>query len=200
MQAIDEPSAALRLSSRGVEPPIVRELPATTLDRARRSRIAHIVVAESRRSFVVAFESMPELWEVSFDPDAPAIYDGLVHDWRGREAIGIPGFLNPRRTPWADGSVAPIVKLSTPNGAWVLAQLAVASDARCSAVALINLDVRRVVGQWRLEGAADVVAARAAGPAAFVLPVRDDAGRERSVRIELPRGTTSAVVEPGCAR
>jgi hypothetical protein len=137
---------------------------------------------------------------VSFDPDAPPIYDGLVHDWRGREAIGVPGFMNPRRTPWPEGTLAPIAKLSAPNGAWVLAQLAVARDARCSAVALVNLDVRRVVGLWRLEGAADVVAARATGPAAFVLPVRDDAGRERVTRIEPPRGTPAEVMEPGCRR
>ncbi len=169
-----------------------------TLDRAYRSRIAHVVVAEARRSFVVAFESLPELWEVSFDPDVPPIYDGLVHDWRSREAIGIPGFLNPRRTPWRESAVAPIVKVSSPNGAWVLALLAAAGGARCSEVALVNLDVRRVVGQWRLEGAVDMGAARAAGPAAFVLSVRDDAGRERDVRIEPPRGTTTKVIEPGC--
>ncbi len=190
----------MRLTGSGVESVTVRDLPAATLDRAHRSRIAHIVVAQARRSFVVSFESLPELWEVSFDPEAPPIYDGLVHDWRSREAIGVPGFLNPKRTPLAEGVVAPIVKLSAPNGAWVLALLAVARDARCSAVALINLDVRRVVGQWRLEGAADVVAARAAGPAAFVLPVRDDAGRERDVRIEPPRDTTAEVIEPGCRR
>jgi hypothetical protein len=84
----------------------VCDLPVATLDRARRSRIAHIAVSEARRSFVVAFESLSELWEVSFDPDAPPIYDGLVHDWRGREAIGVPGFLNPRHDFTADHASA----------------------------------------------------------------------------------------------
>lgn len=176
----------------------MRDLPTATLDRARRSRIADIVVAESRRSFVVAFESLPELWEVSFDPDAPPIYDGLVHDWRGREAIGIPGFLNPRRMPWPEGAAAPIVKLSAPNGAWVLAQLAVTRGARCSEVALVNLDVRRMVARWRWAGVVDAARARPDGGSAFELPIRGEGGHERLVRVEPPRAAVAQTIEPGC--
>jgi hypothetical protein len=135
---------------------------------------------------------------VSFDPDAPPIYDGLVHDWRGHEAIGVPGFLNPRRTPWPEGTLAAIAKLSAPHGAWVLALLDEKPDPRCSAIALINLDVRRVVAQGQWVGKTDVARARPDGAAGFVLPVRDEGGRERFVRIDLPRGTTTNASERGC--
>lgn len=52
----------------------------------------------SRRSFVVALDGVPELWEVNLDPAAEPIHDGFVHDYRMGEAIAKPGFLGVRRT------------------------------------------------------------------------------------------------------
>ena len=54
--------------------------------------------AGSRRSFVVSFEDVPELWEVSYDRAAAPIAQGLVHDFRLKEGSFVEGFLNPRRT------------------------------------------------------------------------------------------------------
>ena len=60
--------------------------------------VAGVFDAPPRRSFVVVFDSLPELWEISYDPQAEPIYQGLVHDYRLREGIAEPGFLNARRT------------------------------------------------------------------------------------------------------
>ena len=48
------------------------------------------------------FETLPELWEISYDPKAPEIPVGLIHDFRYREGAFVPGFLNPRRSILAD--------------------------------------------------------------------------------------------------
>ena len=71
---------------------------AAAADGSGRSAVTALHDAAPRRSFVVIFETLPELWEISYDPDAEPIYQGLVHDYRLREGIAEPGFLNPRRT------------------------------------------------------------------------------------------------------
>lgn len=101
---------------------------------------------QPRRSFVVIVAGWHELWEISTDPAAAPIFDGLVHDYRMGEAIARPGYLGVRRVrlqrpwlaAWADGRVP-----------WLLG---VESGAPGD-VAVLHLDVRRVVG--RLPLAAD---------------------------------------------
>jgi cytochrome c553 len=77
---------------------LLKTLEARSLDGKETSRVSAAYDAAPRKSFVVAMKDMPELWEVSYDPKAPAIYEGLVHDFRMGEGLARPGFLNPRRT------------------------------------------------------------------------------------------------------
>lgn len=213
---MDEPQAALRLSGALGLTSVERVLPAASLDRKLRSRIADIVVATSRRSFVVAFETLPELWEVSFDPEAAPVYDGMIHDWRMVEAIGVPGFLHPRRFPLPPETFPPIHRLSKPNGGWVLALAKARAQARnhegseriaCSHVALLHLDARRIVAQWQFAGVADVATARvllkdaeadADASALFALTIRRDDGTEVVRTMAPPRGAVSVTSERGC--
>ena len=62
------------------------------------SRVSAVYDAGPRRSFVAALKDVKELWEISYDPAAAEIPQGLVHDFRYREGTFVPGFLNPRRT------------------------------------------------------------------------------------------------------
>lgn len=80
---------------------LAKSLPAQRLGSAERAAVIDMHFLPGRRSFVIAFDTLPELWELSIDADAPPVYDGLVHDWRLGEAIGTPGFLGVRRTPLA---------------------------------------------------------------------------------------------------
>ena len=77
----------------------VKTYAATTLDGKQSSRVSAVYDAEPRKSFVVALKDIPELWEISYDPKAPPIYDGLVHDYKMGEGISKPGFQGVRRTP-----------------------------------------------------------------------------------------------------
>jgi DNA-binding beta-propeller fold protein YncE len=62
------------------------------------SRASAVYDAAPRKSFIVALKDVPELWEVSYDDNAPPIMPGLVHDYKMAESIAIPGKFNPRRT------------------------------------------------------------------------------------------------------
>ena len=77
----------------------VKTYAATTLDGKQSSRVSAVYDAEPRKSFVVALKDIPELWEISYDPHAAPIYDGLVHDYKMGEGIAKPGFQGVRRTP-----------------------------------------------------------------------------------------------------
>ena len=77
----------------------VKTYAATTLDGKQSSRVSAVYDAEPRKSFVVALKDIPELWEISYDPQAAPIYDGLVHDYKMGEGIAKPGFQGVRRTP-----------------------------------------------------------------------------------------------------
>jgi cytochrome c553/DNA-binding beta-propeller fold protein YncE len=78
-----------------VYPVTAREGPAT-------SRVSAVYDATPRRSFVVALKDIAELWEISYDPKAEDIYDGLVHDFRMGEGVARRGFLGVRRTLLAE--------------------------------------------------------------------------------------------------
>lgn len=67
-------------------------------DRQRRpARIARVLDAPPRRSFVVLLADAPEAWELSYDPDAAPVYSGLVHDFRMGEGLAEPGPLPVQR-------------------------------------------------------------------------------------------------------
>lgn len=55
--------------------------------------------APARRSFIAVLENRYELWEISYNPSADPIYEGLVHDYKMGEGIAYEGYLGVRRTP-----------------------------------------------------------------------------------------------------
>jgi hypothetical protein len=135
----------------------VKTLAAKSRDgRSGPSPVASIHHVGARRSFVIAFEALSELWELSVDPEAAPIFDGLVHDYRLGEAIAEPGYLGARRT-----------RLDTPlrelafddSGAFVLGRSA--RDPGSQAVLhLVNLDIRRTIGRFAVGGDPDLAAVR----------------------------------------
>jgi DNA-binding beta-propeller fold protein YncE len=62
------------------------------------SRVSAVYDAAPRRSFVAALKDIPEIWEVSYDPQAEPVYEGMVHDYQLKEGIASPGQFTPRRT------------------------------------------------------------------------------------------------------
>lgn len=98
-----------------------------------------------RRSVVVVVQGWLELWEISTDPAAPPIHDGLVHDYRMGEAIARPGHLGVRRIrldrPW-------LAVFADQRVPWLLATEQ--GSAPGDGVVVLHLDVRRTVGRLPL--------------------------------------------------
>jgi len=77
---------------------LVKILPVTDKEGKQSSRVSAVYDAAPRRSFVAALKDVKEVWEVSYDPTAPEIPVGMIHDFQYREGAFVPGFLNPRRS------------------------------------------------------------------------------------------------------
>jgi mono/diheme cytochrome c family protein len=125
-----------------------RTYAATTLDGKQSSRVSAVYDALPRRSFVVALKDIPEVWEISYDPAAEPIHDGLVHDYKMGEAIAKPGYFGVRRTPldeplddfFFDAGYRHVLGATRPKG-----------DGSPSAQ-VVNLDVRRRIANLPLAG------------------------------------------------
>ena len=80
---------------------LLRVYPAADLQ-GKESRVSAVYDAAPRRSFVAAMKDIPEIWEISYDPGADPVYEGLVHDYKLGEGVPKSGFLTPRRTRLED--------------------------------------------------------------------------------------------------
>jgi DNA-binding beta-propeller fold protein YncE len=118
----------------------LKSLPITSRDGLRNSRVQSIHAVPSRQSFVVALRDIPEVWEISYNPAAPEIPLGVVHDFQYREGAFAPGFLNPVRTAlphpvedFALGADGNSFVTTTPG---------------TNEATLVHLDVRRAIARW----------------------------------------------------
>jgi cytochrome c553/WD40 repeat protein len=127
---------------------LVRSYDAANLAKSATSRVSAVYDAAPRKSFVVALKDLPELWEISYDPKAEPIHDGLVHDYKMGESIATPGYLGVRRTLldeplddfFFDQSYAHALGATRPK-----------ADGTPSAQ-VVNLDVRRRIASLPLPG------------------------------------------------
>jgi DNA-binding beta-propeller fold protein YncE len=108
------------------------------------SRISAVYDAPPRSSFIAALKDVPEVWEISYDPQAAPIPTGLVHDWHLKEGSFQSGFLNARRTPLSE--VLDDFFFTPDFGTLVGAQ----RDGRRGHV--VQLDVRREIATVDLPG------------------------------------------------
>jgi hypothetical protein len=110
--------------------------------------VSAVYDAAPRNSFVVALKDIPEVWEISYDPKAEPIYDGLVHDYKMGESIAKPGYLGVRRTPldeplddfFFDQSYRHVLGSTRPK-----------TDGTPTAQ-VVNLDVRRKIAELPIAG------------------------------------------------
>lgn len=73
-------------------------LPTVNAKGDKASRVSAVYDAAPRKSFVAALKDVPEAWEISYDPNAEPVAEGLVHDFQYKEGDFKSGFLYPRRT------------------------------------------------------------------------------------------------------
>lgn len=142
---------------------LLRHYDGTDLQRRRRGRTAALLDLPHRRSLLAAWPALGEWWEISLDPDAEPLFEGLVHDYRMGEAVASPGHLGVRRVPFADG--VPLPAFTPPGLPWV------AAEEGSGAVVVVHLDVRRQVA--RLPATQARVAGSALHAGLWWLPVGD---------------------------
>lgn len=135
----------------------LRRYAAQPLGGGAASTVAEVVHAPARRSFVVTFESLPEVWEISLDPAAEPIFNGYVHDYKMGEGIAEPGYLGVRRTKLDHALKAPLALYAA--GGFVVGRAAGAPAGQTRLV-LVQLDVRRAIGRFDLAGDPDPGGAR----------------------------------------
>jgi hypothetical protein len=109
----------------------------------RPSQISAIWTNTNRKSFLIEQASIAELWEVSYDPHAEPLYEGLVHDYRMQESIATPGFLGVRRI--ALDAPMRVLALS-PNGKHAI----LTPQSTEAVVAVVHLDIRRPIARLQL--------------------------------------------------
>lgn len=155
--------ALVLLDAQGVE---LRRQPGRDLSGRRRGAPRALLPHAGRRSVIATFPAFDEVWELSLDPEAPPVYDGLVHDWRLGEAIPKPGFFTPRRIALAPPM--PERWFLDPAWPWI-------AGALDDAVLVVHLDVRRVVARLALRGARVEVSRRVQrdGRDLWLLPTAD---------------------------
>ena len=145
-------------------------LPVTDQDGKISSRVSAVYDASPRQSFVAALKDVKEVWEVSYNPKAPEIPAGMIHDFKYREGIFIEGFLNPQRSQLDDYLDD---FYFTQNYDEVMG--ASRNDAK-SAISgqVVNLDARKKIADLELPGMPHL-------GSGIRWTWRDETGRERTV-------------------
>ena len=77
---------------------LLKVLDVKSKDGKESSRVSAVYDASPRKSFIAALKDVPEVWEISYDPKAPDVPIGVIHDFLYKEGAFIPGYLNPNRT------------------------------------------------------------------------------------------------------
>ncbi len=98
--------------------------------------VSAILDLPARARFALAFSDLPEAWEIAYGRDAPPVLQGLVHDYRMREAVELPGRLTPRRFRIPDATRGLVA------GAAAFELLRIDASGN---VGVVQLDVRREI-------------------------------------------------------
>ena len=119
----------------------VGHYPLLTRDGQKTGAVQLIVDASPRNSFIVVMHDAPEVWEISYDPNADPIFDGLVHDYRMGEGLARPGFLGLRRTLLRQALAVPYFTADYST----LISITKNADSGGAQARIVNLDVRREI-------------------------------------------------------
>lgn len=123
---------------------VLKILEAKDIAGKQSSRVSAVYDALPRQSFIVALKDVPEVWEISYNPQAEPIPAGLVHDYQYKEGAFIPGYLNARRTVLAE----PLDDLFfTQDYSTVMGTSHTASKGQ-----VVNLNVRQRIADLNLPG------------------------------------------------
>src|SRR5690606_21285297 len=92
----------------------------------------------------VAFSDLDEVWEIDYGRDAAPVLKGLVHDYRSREWIELPGRYTPRAFE------VPSATRALVGGAVAHEVLRIDTDG---SLGVLNLNVRREIERPNIDDA-----------------------------------------------
>jgi hypothetical protein len=135
-----------RLQLRDATGQVLRDWPVQDAQGGRGEVLAAFE-APQRCSFLVVLRGLPELWEISVDPAAEPIFDGLVHDYRMGEGLARPGFMGIRRSrlerPW-------VAAFFDPRVPWLVGAEAPDPHTGAMSAVVLHLDIRRAMARLPL--------------------------------------------------
>lgn len=67
----------------------LREIIKVADEQGNTSRVSAVYNAPPRQSFVAALKDVKEIWELTYDPDAPPVYASFVHNYRPGQVEGV---------------------------------------------------------------------------------------------------------------
>ena len=123
---------------------LIKIIPATDRDGKASSRVSAVYDATPRQSFIAALKDVPEVWEISYNPQAPEIaLGGWAHDYKMGEGAFVPGYLNAQRT-----------LLDTPLDDFFFTQdySELMGASRTGDGQVVNLDVKKKIAELPLDG------------------------------------------------
>jgi hypothetical protein len=133
-----------RLSLVDARGAVVKTFEGSDLGRTRRGAATVLFSLPQRRSFFAAWPALGESWEISLDPDAAPVFEGLVHDYRMGEGLPSPGYLAARRAPL--GQPMPVFGFADRRVPWL-------AGMQGDEAVVVHLDVRRRIAALRVPGA-----------------------------------------------
>ena len=133
-----------RLSLVDARGAVVKTFEGSDLGRMRRGAATVLFSLPQRQSFFAAWPALGESWEISLDPDAAPLFDGLVHDYRMGEGMASPGYLGARRAPL--GQPMPAFGFADRRVPWL-------AGMQGDEAVVVHLDVRRRIAALRVPGA-----------------------------------------------
>jgi len=167
----------------------------------RPSTFSWLGAAALRESFLAALSDSPELWELSYADDPPAVFPGLVHDYRLGEGLAATGAFPVRRIGLPACLSAAVIGPGDEN--------LVGLPCDETALRVINLLVgreirrlpgtdatpRRAVAPWSVDGRAWTAVASKGGIDFF-----DLLDGVRRAHTDLPAPAVAVTAEPGRQR
>jgi hypothetical protein len=133
-----------RLSLVDARGAVVKTFEGSDFGRMRRGAATVLFSLPQRQSFFAAWPALGESWEISLDPDAEPLFEGLVHDYRMGEGIASPGYLGARRAPL--GLPMPVFGFADRRVPWL-------AGMQGDEAVVVHLDVRRRIAALRVPGA-----------------------------------------------
>jgi DNA-binding beta-propeller fold protein YncE len=115
--------------------------------KGKSSAVRAVYASPARQAFIVALQDFPQIWELSWDPDAAPVYGSFVHSFRVGQVEGVVVEDQPFARRRLDLKINLHDLILDPAGAEVIGRVRGSANS-----AVYNLDARRKVADLKFKG------------------------------------------------